>query len=182
MNKILLSAALIAGFGVAALAPQAAKASDGTMTFNGKVVASTCTVGVNGGGASNSVTLPTVATSALPSAGTVAAATPFSVKLTGCTFGTAGNVGLYFEPGTNTLADGNLKNTAATNNVEVQLLNATQGVMTLNSASGSQNGSTAAVTTASSSATLNYYAQYYAIAAASAGTVASTVTYSVVYP
>lgn len=182
MNKLLLTSALVAAFGAAALAPQAARASDGTITFNGKVTASTCTIGVNGGGASNGVTLPTVATSALSAAGTVAAATPFSVTLTACTFGTAGNVGLYFEPGANTMADGNLKNTAATNNVEIQLLNGTQGVMTLNSASGSQNGTTAAVTTTATSATLNYYAQYYATAAATAGTVASTVTYSVVYP
>lgn len=184
MTKTLLSAALIAGLGLAALAPQAAKASDGTITFNGKITSSTCTVGVNGGGASNGVTLPTVATSALTGAiGKVAAATPFSVKLTACSFSPAGTVGLYFEPGANTQPDGNLKNTAATNNVEVQLLNASQGVMTLNSAPGSQNGSTAIVAAGDTSATLNYYAQYYASAATvTAGTVTSTVTYSVVYP
>lgn len=184
MNKLLLTSALVAAFGAAALAPQVARASDGTITFNGKVTASTCTIGVNGGGASNGVTLPTVATSALSgSIGKVAAATPFSVKLTACTFAPAGTVGLYFEPGPNTLADGNLKNTAASNGVEIQLLNGTQGVMTLNSAPGSQNGSTATVATGDTSATLNYYAQYYASAATvTAGTVTSTVTYSVVYP
>lgn len=183
MNKALLSAALIASFGVAAFAPQAAHASDGTITFAGKVTASTCTINVNAtGSASATVTLPTVDVAALPSSGKVAGTTPFSIALTACTFNTAGNVGVYFEPGANTLADGNLKNTAATNNVEVQLLNNTQGVMTLNSASGAQNATTAAVTTSSTSAALNYYAQYYATAAATAGLVGSSVTYSVVYP
>lgn len=184
MNKTLLSAALIAGFGVAALAPQAANASDGTVTFAGKVTASTCTinVGTTSGGSSSTVTLPTVDVASLSAAGKVAAPTPFSIYLTACTFANAGNVGVYFEPGANTQTDGNLKNTAATNNVEIQLLNSTQGVMTLNSASGAQNGTTAAVTTSSTSATLNYYAQYYATAAATAGTVGSSVTYSVVYP
>ena len=183
MNKTLLSAALIAGFGVAAFAPQTARASDGTVTFAGKVSASTCTINVNASGAASAtVTLPTVDVAALPSSGKVAGATPFSIALTACTFGTAGNVGVYFEPGANTQADGNLKNTSATNNVEIQLLNSTQGVMTLNSASGAQNGTTAAVTTTSTSATLNYFAQYYATAAATAGTVGSSVTYSVVYP
>jgi major type 1 subunit fimbrin (pilin) len=184
MNKLLIASALVASLGALALAPQAAHASDGTITFNGKVTASTCTIGVNGGGASNGVTLPTVATSALNgSIGKVAAATPFSVSLSACTFGTAGNVGLYFEPGPTTQADGNLKNTATPNGVEIQLLNNTQGVMALNNAAGAQNGSTAAVTTTSTSATLNYYAQYYASAATvNAGTVTSTVTYSVIYP
>ncbi len=66
MNKLLLTSALVVAFGAAALAPQVARASDGTITFNGKVTASTCTIGVNGGGASNGVTLPTVATSVQP--------------------------------------------------------------------------------------------------------------------
>jgi major type 1 subunit fimbrin (pilin) len=183
MNKLLIASALVASLGALAFAPQSAHASDGTITFNGKVTASTCTVGVNGGGASNGVTLPTVSTSALNGAGKVAATTPFSVDLSGCTFGTAGNVSLYFEPGPNTQADGNLKNTAANNGVEIQLLNNAQGVMALNKAAGDQNGSTAAVTTSATSATLNYYAQYYASAATvNAGAVTSTVTYSVVYP
>ena len=63
MNKTLLSAALIAGFGIAAFVPQAAHAaSTGTINFSGKVYADTCTVNVNGAGAT--VVLPTVATSA----------------------------------------------------------------------------------------------------------------------
>jgi len=181
MNKTLLSAALMAGVGIAAFAPQAANASDGTITFTGSISASTCTVSANGGSA---VALPNVSTSALSTVGETAAATPFSIALTGCTGLNTGSVGVYFEPGASTLADGNLKNTSVGgSNVEIQLLNGTQGVMTLNSTSGSQNGTTAAVTTTSTSATLNYYAQYVAAtAAATTGSVASSVTFSVIYP
>lgn len=183
MNRILLSAALIAGFGIAAFAPQSARATDGTITFAGKITSTTCAINVNASGsASATVTLPTVDLAALASSGKVAGATPFTIGLTGCTGTNTGSVGVYFEPGANTQPDGNLKNTAATNNVEIQLLNGTQGVMTLNSASGAQNGTTAAVVSGYTAATLAYYAQYFATAAATAGIVGSSVTYSVVYP
>jgi major type 1 subunit fimbrin (pilin) len=182
MNKTLLSAALIAGFGVAAFAPQTAHAVDGTITFNGKITASTCTINAPGG-ASFAVTLPTVATTALSTVGAVAGTTPFALTLTACTFATAGNVSTYFEPSAaNILADGNLKNTATSNGVEVRLLNSTSTPLALNGVSGSQNASTAAVTTSSTGATLNYFAQYFAASAVTAGTVTAQVTYSVTYP
>ena len=63
MKKTILSAALAAVMGVVAFAPQNAKASDGTITFNGKITAQTCTIAGNGGGSSFTVTLPTVSTS-----------------------------------------------------------------------------------------------------------------------
>jgi major type 1 subunit fimbrin (pilin) len=182
MNKTLLSAALIAGFGIAAFAPQAAHAVDGTITINGKITSSTCTIN-SPGGASFIVTLPTVATSALSSTGAVAGTTPFALTLTACTFATAGNVSTYFEPSTaNILADGNLKNTAATNGVEVRLLNSTSVPLALNGLSGAQNASTAAVTTTTTGAVLNYFAQYYAASTVTAGAVSAQVTYSVTYP
>jgi major type 1 subunit fimbrin (pilin) len=182
MNKTLLSAAMIAGFGVAAFAPQTARAVDGTITINGKITSSTCTINAPGG-ASFTVTLPTVATTALSTTGAVAGTTPFALTLTACTFATAGNVSTYFEPSAaNILADGNLKNTAATNGVEVRLLNSASTPLALNGLSGSQNASTAAVTTTSTGATLNYFAQYFAASTVTAGAVAAQVTYSVTYP
>jgi major type 1 subunit fimbrin (pilin) len=182
MNKTLLSAAMIAGFGVAAFAPQTARAVDGTITINGKVTSSTCAINAPGG-ASFTVTLPTVAVTALSTTGSVAGTTPFALTLTTCTFATAGNVSTYFEPSaTNILPDGNLKNTAATNGVEVRLLNSTSTPLALNGLSGSQNASTAAVTTSSTGATLNYFAQYFAASAVTPGAVAAQVTYSITYP
>ena len=188
MTKTLLSAALIAGLGIAAFAPQAAHAVDGTINISGKITGSTCTISNSTGTGTSTftVTLPTVATSALSTLGAVAGTTPFSINLSGCTFLAAGNVSTYFEPSSaNVLADGNLKNTAATNGVEVRLLNDGLTPIALNQPSGSQNSSTAAVTTSGTSATLKYFAQYIAPGAAgsvSGGAVTAQVQYSVTYP
>ncbi|GAB2563003.1 type 1 fimbrial protein [Dyella jejuensis] len=183
MKKTLLTAALLTAVGVVALAPQAARATDGQITINGKITSSTCTI--NSGTSSFAVTLPTVAVSALNATGAVAGDTPFSISLTGCTISTAGNVSAYFEPGANVQADGNLKNTGSATGVEVQLLNSGNTPINLGSASGSQNSTTAAVTTTSTSATLNYFAQYIVPASstkAAAGAVSTSVYYSVTYP
>lgn len=184
MNKTLLSAVLIAGFGVAALAPQAANAVDGTITINGTIVSNTCKVGT--GSPNNfTVTLPTVSTSAFTAAGNVAGATAFSIAVTGCTSST--KVTTYFEPGTTVdIATGNLINSGTATNVEAQLLNGAGGSLAafsaikLGAAAASQNSSQYTLT--SGAATLNYYAQYYATGAAvGAGTYASTVNYTMTY-
>ena len=90
MNKTLLSAALIAGFGIAAFAPQAARASDGTITFNGKVLSSTCTVS-NASGGIVTVTLPDVPYTAFTGTGSTAGLKAFSLNLTGCPTTPAGD-------------------------------------------------------------------------------------------
>jgi major type 1 subunit fimbrin (pilin) len=179
MNKTLLSAALIAGFGIAALAPQAARATDGTITFAGKIVANTCTIAstsVGGSGtASFTVTLPTVAAGALgTTAGTVAGTTPFSINLSACT--STGTVKTYFEPGATIKANGHL--TAGLANLDLQLLNAGQAPIDLSTQAG-----TTTATIATGAATLNYFAQYYNTGGTVAtGNVASSVNYTVVYP
>lgn len=181
MKPVLLTTALAVACGALALAP-VAYAADGTITINGVVQANTCAINVNGSGSSSTtVTLPTVSTANLTAAGAVAGATAFSIVLSSC--GTALNthsVSAYWTGG-NIQPDGNLKNTAATNNVEVQLLSGgvSGTAMTLNSAQGAQNSPTATIS--SGAATLNYAAQYYATAAASAGNVSSTVSYTLVY-
>ncbi|MBE1159376.1 fimbrial protein [Dyella acidiphila] len=186
MKKTIITAALLTAFGVAALAPLAASATDGTITINGKISSSTCTINGNGSGSSSfTVTLPTVAASALASTGAVAGDTPFSLVLSGCTFSASGTVSTYFEPGANVLADGNLKNNGSATGVEVQLLNSGNTAIALGSASGSQNASTAAVTTSSTGATLNYFAQYVVPASSTkavAGSVTTTVNYDITYP
>lgn len=183
MNKTLLSAALIAGFGIAALAPQAARATDGTITFAGKIVANTCTIGSSSGPtgttgtASFTVTLPTVASGALgTTAGTVAGATPFSINLSACST-TTGSVKTYFEPGLSVNGNGRL--TTNITNLDLQLLNDSQSPINLNTQAG-----TTTATIASNAATLKYFAQYYntSTAAIAAGTVSASVNYTVVYP
>lgn len=59
-----------------------AYAADGTITFTGDIVASTCKI--NGGTNDQTVALGKVSTTALKGAGTQAAGTLFTIALTGC--------------------------------------------------------------------------------------------------
>jgi major type 1 subunit fimbrin (pilin) len=181
MKRKVFNAVLGATLLVAGALPGVAAASAGTITFAGKIESQTCVINGNGtGGSSFTVTLPTVNTSALASAGQVAGNTQFTIGLTGCG-ATPLAVTTYFEPGTNTdVATGNLKNTGAAGNVELQLQNSDFSV--INAAAASPN-STGTTTTAAGTGTMTYYVQYVAVGgAATAGTVASSVTYSIVYP
>ncbi|WP_035056123.1 fimbrial protein [Andreprevotia chitinilytica] len=162
-----------------ALTSGAAAASDGTITFTGKVTAATCKIDVNGSGAKDAtVVLPTVTTTSLAS-GSVAGATKFDIKLTECA--TATSVRAFFENGTGVdNATGNLKNTATTAaaNVQVQLTNASD----VKIVPGDQAQRTAAaVTVTGNAATLSYGGRYAATGAAGAGDVTSSVTYSIDY-
>lgn len=177
MNKTLLSTALVAVMAAAAFAPTA-QASDGTITITGTVTATTCQVGT--GSPNNiAVALPPVSTTALNATGTLAGYKAFNISVSGCAAGTIATT--YFEQGANTLADGNLKNTGASN-VEVRLFNSDQTTqIMLNGASGAQN-STPVTADASGAATLNYWAAYNAAtAAATAGSVSTSVQYTMQY-
>jgi major type 1 subunit fimbrin (pilin) len=171
-----------AGVLIASLAatPMVAQATDGTISFTGSLSNSTCTI--NGGTGSFSVALPVVSISSLGSAAATAGATPFSIKMTGCT-GTSTSTTTYFESGAAiNYANGRLKNTAATTpatNVEIELLNADNSVIDLSKAVGAQG--VAAAPMSASSSTANFVARYYASAATTAGAVASTVNYSITY-
>lgn len=84
MKKSVLSAVLAATFGLVALAPQHASANDGTITFNGTITDTTCTVTGNGaasGVGAITVKLPTVSTTALAKDGQTAGDTAFSLVL-----------------------------------------------------------------------------------------------------
>lgn len=182
MKKIVLSAALAATFGAAALFSTSVAASDGTITITGKVVANTCTFSVNGGSTSNTVQLPVVFTTALNAAGAVAGNTPFTIKVSGCDPNLS-KVQEQFGGSNINATDGNLKNIATATspqtvagNVEVQLLSGTGTVINLNDNTASPTGNLS-----SGGVTLNYQAQYYATAAASAGLVSTTVTYTTQY-
>ncbi len=159
----------------------AAHAADGTITFTGNISAQTCTINGNGTGATDfTVTLPTVATSALPADGATSGRTPFSIAVSGCTT-QSGTVATWFEPGTNVDAlTHRLKNTAAggATNVQVGLLQG-DGTTAVSPGVASQ---TANIDTTTGDAKLDYFAQYVATGgAATSGAVSSSVTYSMVY-
>lgn len=188
MNKTLLSAALIAGFGIAAFAPQAASAAaTGTITFNGKVLSSTCSVGtVTGGSATGNnvaVTLPDVQSTAFTAQGSVAGLTPFALNLTGCPTTPSGvQVGATFS-GAIDGTTGAIQNTsgASFSNAEVQLTNASGTALNLNSQPAF--GPVTATIAAAGTATLGYQAQYYqpTATAVTAGTVTAVVSYTLTY-
>jgi major type 1 subunit fimbrin (pilin) len=183
-NKLKL---MMSGVGlVSALAlPGLAQASDGTITFEGALVSSTCTVKLNGLAASGTVTLPTVATTALPLAGNTAGATRFTLEINDCTAVTGlteNTVNAFFESGAGVdPATGNLLNTGTATNVVVQLFPENNLTTQIKPGETSQAEATDILLSATSG-TLNYIAQYYATAdSPAAGTFISTVTYSLVY-
>ncbi|GLQ99497.1 fimbrial protein [Dyella mobilis] len=195
MKKTIITAALLAAFGVAAVAPQAATAattsSSGTLTINGLVTGSTCSVAINGGTANATITLPTVATSELSAAGNTAGWTAVTFAFSGCTLTGNNSTGTaitsvlpYFQQGATTASDGNLTNaTGSAGNVEVAFSNtnsgATASLVKMNQPVGSQNVTAATVT--GGAATEKLYAGYYATGASTAGTVATTVQYDIAY-
>jgi len=171
----------VIGTGVAILgifAADSAYASDGTLTFTGMVSAATCTVKVNGGAASATITLPSVSNTVLAGSGSVAGATPFAINLSACTTGKTVNA--FFEAGTTVdLVTGNLINGGTAGNVEVQVVTAAATPISVGSIA--QASDTGINTTSSPSGTLNYIARYFATGASTAGSVSTSVTYSITY-
>jgi major type 1 subunit fimbrin (pilin) len=189
MKKILLTASLLTAFGVAAVAPQvssAAGANSGTITINGTLTASTCTVSINGNGASPTVTLPNtpLVMGTLSTAGASTGWTQVQLTLSGCTaLNGYANVYPYFTSTNIDSTTGFLKNAGGSaTNVEIALSNqqSTTGALTLQSASGAQNAGSQSITAANP--TFTYYAGYVATGGAStAGSVTTTVQYSLNY-
>ncbi|QNK01474.1 fimbrial protein [Dyella telluris] len=198
MKKSVLSAVLAATFGLVALAPQHASAADGTITFNGTITDTSCTI--TGGGAATgtgniTVTLPTVSTSAFPSDGATAGETAFSLILGGGTKCTDGKTAaLWVETASTPALDastGALKNiNGSATNVEVQMVNpANNKAINLAVNAAVTNGATViaannqpAATIAGNTATLNYVGRYLAKGGTvGAGTVSTVMTYSMQY-
>jgi major type 1 subunit fimbrin (pilin) len=172
LKKLTLAASLAAGV---ALTP-AAFAVDGTITFNGNVLATSCTI--NGGTADFTVTLPDVSTNTLQAAGDTAGQTAFNIALSGCSANATASA--YFEQGAGIDATtGNLINAGTATNVQVQLVNS-DGTSPINLMTPATNTTTAAVTT-TTGGTLTYYARYYATGASTAGTVSAQEQYTINY-
>lgn len=182
-SMLKISAAL-----VIASASLAAHAVDGTVTITGTVTATTCTVSVNGGPASNLVTLPTIGASALAGSGAVAGATAFSIGVSGCTT-SQNSMAPYFESaGSSTFNQGRLA--TGVSGVDIQILTSTGGIVDLSGSaaiSGSQTGQgvptvTLGGTNPSRFATSNFVARYYSNAASvGTGAVSVALAYSITY-
>ncbi|KVO47962.1 fimbrial protein [Burkholderia ubonensis] len=177
LSLVLVSAGLAAA--------SAAHASDGTITFTGNVMASTCKVD-NGG--SVDVSLPTVGANTLGAAGSTAGRTPFTLSLTECATG-AGNptkVSAVFEAGPTVdqttgrlMLDAGTEERPAAKNVQISVLNDQHKAMQLG-AMGNQ-GSQVIDIASDGTAKLNYFAEYYATGKAEAGSANSKVQYSLTY-
>ena len=157
-----------------------AMASVGTITINGKLTQSTCTVKVNGGTPDAVITLPELPTSELATAGKTAGDTAFTMNLTNCD-PEEGSVRAYFEHGpTVHAASGRLNNTntSGAKNVQVELLDSKDNSLYVGNTSQRSNAATALVNGA---ADLVYAARYYATGASTAGELATSVTYSIDY-
>ena len=169
MKKILLVAAAAAG--LASIAP--AFAADGTITVNGKVTATTCTIANSG---NVTVTLPDVSTTALTTNGAIAGQKAFALNLSGCAANTKATA--YFEPGaTIDPATGNLRNTTGSGfatNVQVQLYNSDLSAINLFSNNAKQ-------VTVGTAGPMNFYAGYFATGQATAGNVTTSVIYTMSY-
>ncbi len=179
MNKIAIALAATLALGVVA----SAQAADGTITFDGEVLSTSCKIDVGGEGAANAtITLPKVAATSLATAGSRASEVPFNIVVggPGADACTQSNVKAYFHKGANVNAAGRLSNTAGTGqatNVDVVLMNAKRQDINL-----VDNTNSETIAISSGTATIPLFGQYYATGAATAGLVDTNVEYSVIYP
>lgn len=162
-----------------------AMAADGTITINGVITDTTCTISVDGGANDATVTLPTVSASSLAAAGATAGATPFNISLSACTGATLATASTYFEPGAYVDSQSGRLNIDTgvadpATNVQVQLLNSARTPIVAG-ASVANGQNDVPVDISGGSGTLNYFAQYYATGASTAGAVTTQVDYTMVY-
>ena len=97
MKKLLLAASVAAAV---SLVNTVSAATNGTVTFSGKLNDQTCQVVLNNGSASGTVTLPTVPKEKLSSKYNMAGKTAFTLKLTGCKASTTSFGVLAYFPAT----------------------------------------------------------------------------------
>ena len=160
-----------------ALAPLAASASDGTITFGGHLQTETCTITAP---ANFTVTLPTVPASSLINLYDQAGETPFSIAVTGCTAGVTG-ANVFFEDGPNVLSfDDTLKNNGSATNVELVIKTADGGATDLVSLGGIQYPQFTN-NISSNAGRLDFRVAYMATGVVTPGSVQSSITYSMVY-
>ena len=176
MNIKHLSLALIA-----AASATVAMADTGTITFNGLVVADTCTTTLTGGASATAVTLPTVPTTALAVTGNTAGQTPFSLSVAGCN-ATAATRGIHYTLtpsayfGFDAINNSLLAITGTATNVGVEILEGATPIAFVGAAHQTPN-----VTLTSGAGSVSLAARYKATGAATAGTVTSVLGWTLVY-
>ena len=160
--------------------------SSGLITFNGEIVAGTCTatIGTNETPGDGTITLPKVHTSVFSAAATTAGKTGFQIKLTGdgCT-SVSGSSTItatpYFSYETNKVNNnGRVINTNTTSggSVDIQILNHASSPINLTMMPSDQ------LLSENSNLTYQYYAEYYATASTvAAGPVTGSLTYNILY-
>ncbi|WP_052285320.1 fimbrial protein [Kluyvera genomosp. 1] len=154
--------------------------SDNTITFQGEVTDETCSVAVNGNGATPVILLPTVSTKDLAKSGDTAGDITFDIGVAGCTGNpsTETSISTVFV-GNQVTTNGNLGNTGTAGNVEIQLLDTKDAVINLTD--GYTGNGDLKLAAGASEASATYTAQYYATGLATAGTVEATLQYAVSY-
>ncbi|MFJ3461677.1 fimbrial protein [Achromobacter spanius] len=170
--------------GLLGLASIGAHAADGTITINGSVTDTTCSI--NGGEAganfSKTIILPTVSVSALSAVGqTAGISQPSDLRfaLSGCSAGTKA-IASFENSSTVDQDTGNLINAGTAANVQVQLLNGQMQPINITTNSNNQLATNGAAIT-QGAADLKYFARYIATGKADAGTVTTSVQFSMQY-
>ena len=188
MQKRVIPAVVIVAMGIVGFQSMKAHAADGTITINGSVSDTTCSINgaATGSPADLTVTLPTVPAGSLSSAGATAGTSnmgDIKFALSGCS-GTATKAVARFENGpTVDQSSGYLLNKASTTpaqNVQVRLLNAQmQPINVLTNGNNDLVANGAVIS--GGAAMLNYFAQYYATGKAQPGNVNTSVQYTMQY-
>ncbi|CBG89523.1 fimbrial protein [Citrobacter rodentium] len=175
--KITLCALAMASVSTSALA-----VTQGTVTFNGELISSTCEIAADS--VDRQVQLPKIAIQTLAKSGDTAGSKGFDLNVEKCPAGIT-KVAAHFEAiGSSGVdsATGNLTNqfkgdatTPAAENVQVRLYNSDEKQLKLG-----ETGAPATVT--GGSATMRYYGGYYATDTTSVGKVYAQAAYTIAYP
>ncbi|QNR97946.1 type 1 fimbrial protein [Stenotrophomonas sp. 169] len=172
----------------ALLLPLAAHAQDGTITFSGRLVNTTCVVTAQGNGGNSgtdtTVVLPTVPDTALATAGTRTGLRIWYIQV-----GNAAehclepNIRAEFQNGGNVTPAGRLANTGGAGNVEIVVSNREpmSGNPDINLATN-VNSPLKQIDPATGWARLSFGAEYYATGRATGGSVTTSVQYIMTYP
>lgn len=158
-------------------------AAENKVVFEGNITEQTCTVSIDGQSGTSTVTLPTLSTSDLQTAGTGMGYKAFTVNVSGCTAVSSGDTALntVFNIGSPT-ASGNINNQGTAKNVEVQLRDTKQNVIDFT-------GGTSAIVPGlvikqgETNASAQFEAGYYTpTGQVTAGTVSASAMYYLAYP
>lgn len=170
---------------VLAVSAGANAAYDGTVTFDGLLIAETCTV--NTDSTNILVKLPTIAVQKLAAAGDEAGSTSFNINVSACPAGLT-QVGAHFEAIANegTSTTNNLTNSSPVagraTNVEVRLYNINGANAAAKHLKVGTTGAFFPINTAARTATMTYAGGYYATGASTVGPVRAQVQYVLAYP